>query len=340
MTIDNLLNLDGHKTKTMTSRERFVTALLNGIPDRVPVAPDISNYLPAKRTGLPYWDIYLYNRYPLWQSYLETADYFGMDAWIGASAGPSLTWGASRCEYLTRDEYVADIDAMVRHTTIRTPDGDMTCASTVMRREPPSPTEKPMKDLAADWKKWRWRLQPPTGIDHKPTDEIREQCRKRGHAFGLSVSYPGFQIWNEYIQDGIAQLSFAIEDHPEILQEWYELELAIGTKIVELTLSLQPDYILFGGSGTITLSSPELARRFAIPPLALWTKMCKDAGVPSMLHSCGKSRVLVDMLADETDMNCINPLEIPPMGDVILAEVKAARGLQIALMGNLHTTQT
>lgn len=47
---------------------------------------------------------------------------------------------------------------------------------------------------------------------------------------------------------------------------------------------------------------------------------------------------LVDMLCDETDVNCINPREIAPMGDVALAEVKRARGRQITLMGNLHTT--
>jgi uroporphyrinogen decarboxylase len=57
-----------------------------------------------------------------------------------------------------------------------------------------------------------------------------------------------------------------------------------------------------------------------------------------MLHSCGKSRALVDLLCDETDVDCINPLEIPPMGDIDLAEVKRARGHQISLMGNLHTT--
>jgi uroporphyrinogen decarboxylase len=48
--------------------------------------------------------------------------------------------------------------------------------------------------------------------------------------------------------------------------------------------------------------------------------------------------VLVDLLCEETDVNSINPLEIAPMGDVDLAEVKAARGRQISLMGNLHTT--
>jgi len=30
----------------MTSRERFLAAMRNDIPDRVPVAPDISTYMP------------------------------------------------------------------------------------------------------------------------------------------------------------------------------------------------------------------------------------------------------------------------------------------------------
>jgi uroporphyrinogen decarboxylase len=34
----------------------------------------------------------------------------------------------------------------------------------------------------------------------------------------------------------------------------------------------------------------------------------------------------------------VNPLEIAPMGDVDLAEVKRAWGHKLAFMGNLHTT--
>jgi uroporphyrinogen decarboxylase len=108
---------------------------------------------------------------------------------------------------------------------------------------------------------------------------------------------------------------------------------------MELILAERPDYVLFGGSGTITLASPSLARRYAIPALATFSKMAADAGVATLLHSCGKSRALIDMLAEDTQVGCINPLEHPPMGDVVLAEAKTARGRQIALMGNLHTTE-
>ena len=74
------------------------------------------------------------------------------------------------------------------------------------------------------------------------------------------------------------------------------------------------------------------------PPSCL-TAMAKKAGVPTMLHSCGLERDLVAWCAEETDLDCINPLEVPPMGDCDLAELKRRYGDRIALMGNLHTTE-
>ena len=59
-----------------------------------------------------------------------------------------------------------------------------------------------------------------------------------------------------------------------------------------------------------------------------------------MIHSCGKERILIKWCAEETDLNCINPLEVAPMGDCDLAEIKQSFGSRLALMGNLHTTQT
>ena len=43
----------------MTSRERLLTCLRGDIPDCVPVAPDVSNMVPARLTGKPFWQLYL-----------------------------------------------------------------------------------------------------------------------------------------------------------------------------------------------------------------------------------------------------------------------------------------
>jgi len=67
--------------------------------------------------------------------------------------------------------------------------------------------------------------------------------------------------------------------------------------------------------------------------------MARQAGVITLLHSCGKERELVRICAEETELDCINPLEVPPMGDCDLAEIKAKYGSRLALMGNIHTTE-
>lgn len=326
---------------TMTPKERFLTAMRNGIPGRVPVTPDISNMIPCKRTGLPFWDIYFNKRIPLWRAYLDAAAHFGIDAWNAScwGYGEQFQHDSDRVECQCRSEYLADQDATVQHTTIRTPDGDLTGESLCFRADPPSPIQKPIKDLSRDFCKYKWLLQPPTVLNMPLWEEVRQACQSRDYAFGVGVCYPGFHHWFAWVQGGLEALTYAYVDSPEILDEWAELDLEAGTKGLELILAQRPDYVLFGGSGTITMASPDLVRKFALPALKKWSKMCREANVPTVLHSCGKSRVLVDMLAEETDVGCINPLEIPPMGDIDLAEVKQARGRQIALMGNLHTSE-
>jgi len=47
---------------------------------------------------------------------------------------------------------------------------------------------------------------------------------------------------------------------------------------------------------------------------------------------------MVKICAEETDLTIIDPLEIPPMGDCNLKELKRLYGHKLILKGNLHTT--
>jgi uroporphyrinogen decarboxylase len=325
----------------MTSRERFLTAMRGGIPDRVPVAPDISNYIPAKRTGLPFWDIYFNGATPLWKEYLKTMDYFGGDYWVSSCGGLPTIWEPGPGVTQTnQDTYDAHMDAMVRRTTIRTPDGALTSETVCFRADPPSPVRKPLKDPQRDWKAFRHTLLGrPVALDISGWNDLRAECARRHAAVGVAIGYPGFHGWMGAVDGGLEGLTYMLMDHPEMLDEWCELDSAVHEKLMELILQAKPDYILFGGSGTLTLSSPELVMKYCIPGLKKMTKQARDAGIATLLHSCGKSRLLVDMLAQHTSLDMVNPLEVAPMGDVDLAELKRARGGQIGLMGNLHTTE-
>jgi uroporphyrinogen decarboxylase len=322
----------------MTSKERFLAAMRNDVPDRVPVAPDISTYIPLKRSGLPFWEICFNGAIPHWQLYLQATDYYGIDAWVASVMGIPFLYENAHVQPQIELEYDRQRDAMLRRSKLKTPDGDLCDQAICFRGEPPFATDKPIKDLAADFKKFKWTRPMPTGVDREQLAELQQACAARDHAFGVTITYPGFQNWNSFVQGGIETLTYAEMDTPALLEEWFEFDLERGTREMELALDSGVDYILFGGSGTITLASPELVRKYALPALSRFSRLAKDAGIPTMLHSCGKSRILAELLNEDTDIGMLNPLEPLPMGDVDLAELKRTHGRRFALMGNLHTT--
>jgi len=317
--------------------------MVGELPDRVPVAPDISNYIPVGRSGRAFWEIYFDEEIPLWELYIDAADSLGIDFWIAScTSAPVVPDRTNVTVHFTVNAIAGDgdprSDAMTRRLTFDTPDGQLTEEQICFRYEPPTHRECLIKDLVSDWPAYRWLLSPPAGLDRDEVERIRTACRRRNQAFGLGIGYPGFQSWEEQVDGSIQSLAFAEMDHPEILAEWHALHLDAGTRTMELLLAEKPDYVLFGGSGTLTLASPELARKYALPAISRWSAMARAAGVPTMLHSCGRSRALIDMLLEETQIDCVNPLEVPPMGDTRLAEVRGSVGNRISLMGNLHTT--
>jgi len=324
----------------MTSRRRMLTAMRNEMPDRVPVAPDISTYIPMRHSGCTPQDFWTGTKtgIPHWQAYLDAADHYGLDAWTAPAFGLPMLYEDAPVEWQHHSQLDPQRDAMVSTATVRTPAGDLHQESVCYRGDQAATTVKLIKNLTTDFARFRYTQPMPTGVDRPALDTFREACHRRGHAFGVTIGYPGFHSWNSYVQGGVEALAFAEMDTPERLQEWFGWDLARGTREMQLALEAQLDYLLFGGSGTITMASPALAAKYALPALQRWSAMAKAADLPTMLHSCGRNRALADMLVAETDVGMLNPLEPPPMGDIDLAEVKRTHGWRLALMGNLHTT--
>ncbi len=318
----------------MTPRERFLAAIRNEIPDRVPCAPDISNMVPARLTGRPFWDIYYYDHVPLWRAYLEAVKHFGIDGWL-IYGDPGLRYPTP----LQREHTITlrTAERMVVEERIITPAGDLHSEWTYYVADPPTPTVKPIKNLKEDWDKVRYLFQEPISYDPTPGRIQRQELGELG-VYGLCSSTPGLQSWIYLFEGTMQTMSYLYYDEPDLIEELCALHERCILKQLEMLLEQRPDFILIGISGTITLQSPAIARRLSLPTLQRITRKAKEAGVPTMLHSCGLERALVHMCAEETDLDCINPLEEPPMGDCNLAEIKRGYGSRLSLMGNLHTT--
>lgn len=318
----------------MTARERMIVAMSNGQPDRVPVAPDMSNMIPCRLTGKPFWEVYYFADPPLWQAYLDAVKYFGIDGWF-VDGTMQYQWPGERASVVEDIRKTADrwvVRRRGRNDGIRyNEEVTYYCADS------PTPTRPPIDDIETMWpllEKW---FAPPVGYNPSVLRTQREMVGELG-AFGVSISYPGFHTWINLFRGGLMDLStwyYFAHDWIEQLRQRHEQQVL---KQMEMILDEKPDFVLLGGSGTLTLQSPKIARELSLPTIQKLTRLARQAGVPTMLHSCGKERELVRWCAEETDLDCINPLEVPPMGDCDLAEVKRAYGDRIALMGNLHTT--
>ena len=70
----------------MTSRQRMLIAMKGGQPDSVPVAPGMTNMIPGRLTGKPFWDIHLHQDPP--RCILATPT----PAWKPMK-GPKRSWG-------------------------------------------------------------------------------------------------------------------------------------------------------------------------------------------------------------------------------------------------------
>jgi uroporphyrinogen decarboxylase len=320
----------------MTHRERFLTAVKHGRPDRVPACPCLSYMVPAKRTERPFWDVFYYGDPPIWKAYLAAARYFGIDGRLIYGGlryrhdAPSKV--QSKTEIVSRTE-----DRLVTHTVITTPDGTLDEETVYPIDNPPTTTVKMIKRLKEDLPKVRHLYVPPTSYTAEGAEAMRREAGEDA-VFCLSIGYPGFHTFNDMFHGNLEAAVNAYMDDPEPFEELRLLLHNVAVKKAEMAIDYRPDILYLSGSGTLHLSTPEWVRRFTLPTLQAVTRMAKQAGVPTMLHSCGRSRWLVEVLAEETDLDCMNPLEAPPMGDCDLAEIKARFGQRLSLAGNIHTS--
>ena len=292
--------------------------------------------IPAKRTGKVFWDIYLHQDPPLWRAYLDAARYFGTEAWFWYAGLP----GEPNPDVESSSEILSQTDERrVQRTTIRTPKGDLWTETTYYRADPPTNTRKLIKDPEKDIPKLEYLLAPPARFGRGEWDVQREAVGDLG-VFGPAVGVPGLHMLNEFFDGNLTAATYAMVDYPALvdqLMEWHHEQCRV---YLAACIAEKPDFVLLGASGLLTLQSWDTFQKWSLPAVVEFTRMLKAAGIPSMLHSCGKERRLVDAFVEHTDLDCVNPLEMGPMGDCDLAEVKQAVGDRIALMGNLHTTNT
>lgn len=320
----------------MSKRERMIAALSGKEADRIPVAPDISYMVPCKLTGKPFPEILLRQRPPVWQAYLDAVDYYDFDGWF--------MYGALSWKYDTPPEfsekYTESVDSHGRIVITReifTPKGDLRQRTVFPEYDCETCIEKVLKDFKKDFPKLRYLFPKVVGYDDALYQQQKKALGDRG-MMGIGAYPPGFMNLFGYFNGNIEAMTYAYYDYPDLFEELCDLYAQDQLTKLSMILEIKPDSVLTGGSGSITMQSPDLFDQLTLPTLQKITRMCREAGVLSGVHSCGKEMHLIQRCAECTDLDYVNPLEIPPMGDCDLKTVKQLYGKKLALMGNLHTT--
>jgi uroporphyrinogen decarboxylase len=319
----------------MTNRERLITTLSGKIPDCVPVMPDMSNMMPAKRTGLPFWDIYLYKKIPAWRAYIDNAKYYDIDILLDGY-------------YHIRCPELDPIDTELK-TAIVFQDESKIITQNYKKvngkyfwneyfnvfpvDNPPMwgivPREMKMDSIPTNFKDVEGVEEGPEGA------ELLSILKKEIGDSGLVGVFVGSsnQIGNE---KGI----YRYYDDPDFFYKKRDKMLDYVEKKYKWLMSLKdkPDFIACGGSGTLIWQTFDMFLELGYPVVKKVTDMAARDGVFTHVHSCGPEAKLVEYLSQNTSLTVIDPLEIPPMGDCILKELKRKFGDKIVLKGNLHTT--
>lgn len=321
----------------MTSRERIRAVLHGELPDCVPCCPDISNMVPCRLTGKPFWDIYAFQDPPLWKAHIDALKRFDIDG------------GFELYDFGPMDPVTGHEPAVEERVVHRYDDGrfvtrrfnlaNESWAPTVVvyaADNPPATKVKPatigLPEAPTEW-------EPLTGVKEWPKGfELWKLIRAELGEQGVLGQKSGMTTCFIHDPDDV----YAHFDHPEQFREKARRMIETVEHRMDAIAALhpKPDFLLCGGSGSLMFTTPDVWRELALPVLKKTTALAKDLGIPTHVHSCGPEKELVAMAAEETDLTIIDPLEVPPMGDCDLAELKKRFGSKIVLKGNLHTTET
>lgn len=305
----------------MNSRERMLTALNNGRPDR----------LPCQVHG---WMDYYLNHYlggmDWWQAYAR----FGMDYAIYVAPRYTYTDRDLARWRVERTEHSVDADGNHRwEETIVTPRGNLHHAG-AWNEITAWETEYLIK-TADDFERWDACYPAPTGIDFKPIQQVKDRLGDQGiirsHPFSPGQGSP----WQSFCtMIGTERAILLAMDEPDFLHHALNAILQKTLKVTEMWAGTPADMVeTGGGAGSNTVISPALFRQFCIPYDRQQHAALHEAGVKIVYHLCGGVMHMLELVA-QNGADGLETMTPPSMGgDCDLREASRRVGSRLFFIG-------
>ena len=298
----------------MTGRARMLAAFAQQKPDYVPVSPDISAMVPVRLTGRPFDEMFLdgmpHNGYAsasVARAYVDAVKYYGMDGWYIYGSMREIS-PEDRPQWQSRLERLPEGGQIKYEISPDSLTVKLTEKLSIPLSEPPWDQKKPVKDLHRDWPKLRSMMGEDENWCWEKTFNDWDRIGELG-VYSVAIGIP--QDWWFFQRDGGYNVMFYdYVDDPSYIQEIFEFYMRYALARVEAACVAGADEIMLGGSASsLSVSSPKNFRRYDLPFIQKAAEVCKRYGVYSHLHVCGRSRKVVEMVCEETDIDVMEPLE-------------------------------
>jgi uroporphyrinogen decarboxylase len=137
------------------------------------------------------------------------------------------------------------------------------------------------------------------------------------------------------IQRGVCQAMLDLMDDEELVEQLSEVCLETALNKARAYIKMGIDGILVGeAAGSSSLISPDLFRRFSLPYIKRFCDEIRPSGVLLYLHICGNVRPIIEMMAG-SGVHCIEPMDA--LGGMRPDEFRIKAGNDIGLMGGVNT---
>jgi len=304
---------------SMTARGRVATAMRGGTPDHVPFIPQICVPHAVRMLGLDFKSTLLdVIRNPLRMNAItfECVKAYGVDglrAWMPADPKDVVqvdgVW------------YGRDPETGERLGRVDFQGGGGILPS----QEPSIRTEEDIDAIPV--------VPADEIVQSGKLDGVRAIVREAGEDYFVISAPPCFTVEYLTFARGKQLALMDLMDRPEFCHRALEkaTEVAIQAGLALARAGVHGLLIgeVFGG-----VIGPDSFREFCVPYIRQFVQALRPEGVPIYLHVCGKSRPLLELMAD-TGVDCIEPLD--PLGGVAVADAKRRVGRRVALMGGLDT---
>lgn len=307
----------------MTGRDRFLCALANGKPDRLPcqVHAWMQYYLRTYLGGVDQYDAY---------------DHFGMDPVVYVE--PIIRYDEQRMQKewrIERVEIPPDARDEVRYqNVITTPDGVLT-EEYAYNQYTYWNTGHIIK-TPEDFEIWNRYAPRPVEVDWSPVLAAKESIGDRGIVRGSFYDFGQGSPWQSFSNAmyGIEDAIFACMDEPEWMHHVLEALLQRKLDVIELAGPQAFDLVeTGGGGGSSTVISPALHREFCLPYDRRQIQALHRQGTRVVYHLCGGLMPLLETVA-ENGADALETMTPPEMGgDCDLREATRRVGDRLAFIG-------